>query len=90
MAETFGSTCHGAGRARSRNNARTKLEYQQVLDALKAKGISIRWVLGGTGCRVLEVLGVGWLLYQQVLDALTAKASPPGGWYHYLVRPAWC
>ena len=62
------STCHGAGRARSRNNSRNKLEYkarsgvlscwctpqatpltafrcfnhQEVLDALKAKGISIR------------------------------------------------
>ncbi|PRW56077.1 tRNA-splicing ligase-like protein [Chlorella sorokiniana] len=42
MEETFGSTCHGAGRARSRNNSRNKLDYQQVLDALKAKGISIR------------------------------------------------
>jgi len=42
MDETFGSTCHGAGRARSRNNARNCLDYQQVLDKLKAKGISIR------------------------------------------------
>jgi tRNA-splicing ligase RtcB len=58
------STCHGAGRARSRNNSRNKLEYQarsgaclgsmhfaltfdapvvqEVLDALKTKGIAIR------------------------------------------------
>lgn len=42
MAETFGSTCHGAGRARSRNAARNKLDYQQVLDTLKTKGIAIR------------------------------------------------
>lgn len=42
MEETFGSTCHGAGRARSRNNSRHKLEYTDVLDALKTKGISIR------------------------------------------------
>lgn len=42
MAETFGSTCHGAGRARSRNNSRNKLDYQTVLDNLKTKGISIR------------------------------------------------
>ena len=42
MRETFGSTCHGAGRARSRNNARNKLDYQDVLDKLKTKGISIR------------------------------------------------
>lgn len=44
MEETFGSTCHGAGRACSRNNSRNNLQYQQVLDALKTKGISIRWV----------------------------------------------
>jgi tRNA-splicing ligase RtcB len=42
MKETFGSTCHGAGRARSRNNSRNKLDYQEVLDALKTKGIAIR------------------------------------------------
>eukprot|EP01025_Chloroclados_australasicus_P046696 TRINITY_DN5153_c0_g2_i2.p1 TRINITY_DN5153_c0_g2~~TRINITY_DN5153_c0_g2_i2.p1 ORF type:complete len:527 (+),score=62.11 TRINITY_DN5153_c0_g2_i2:58-1581(+) len=42
MQETFGSTCHGAGRARSRNNSRNNLDYQDVLDALNTKGISIR------------------------------------------------
>ena len=42
MHDTFGSTCHGAGRARSRNNSRNKLDYQEVLDALKTKGIAIR------------------------------------------------
>lgn len=34
--------CACAGRARSRNNSRHKLDYQQVLDNLKAKGIAIR------------------------------------------------
>ena len=42
MAETFGSTCHGAGRAQSRNKSRNKLGYEQVLEALKTRGISIR------------------------------------------------
>jgi len=42
MEETFGSTCHGAGRAKSRNNSRNKLDYQDVLDNLKTKGIAIR------------------------------------------------
>jgi len=42
MAETFGSTCHGAGRAQSRNKSRNKLNYQQVLDNLADAGISIR------------------------------------------------
>lgn len=42
MRETFGSTCHGAGRAQSRASARRTLDYQTVLNNLKAKGISIR------------------------------------------------
>ena len=42
MEETFGSTCHGAGRARSRNNSRNKLDYTEVLEKLKTKGIAIR------------------------------------------------
>lgn len=42
MEETFGSTCHGAGRAQSRNKSRQSLSYQQVLDNLAARGISIR------------------------------------------------
>ena len=42
MKETFGSTCHGAGRALSRNQSRKKLNHQEVLDKLKENGISIR------------------------------------------------
>lgn len=42
MDATFGSTCHGAGRALSRNAARNRLDYSAVLDALKTKGIAIR------------------------------------------------
>jgi len=42
MQETFGSTCHGAGRACSRNKSRRGLGYQEVLEELAQKGISIR------------------------------------------------
>ncbi|GHP03998.1 hypothetical protein PPROV_000275200 [Pycnococcus provasolii] len=42
MATTFGSTCHGAGRARSRSSSRAKLDYTDVLANLRTKGISIR------------------------------------------------
>jgi tRNA-splicing ligase RtcB len=42
MMETFGSTCHGAGRSMSRANSRRELTDKDVLDALAAKGISIR------------------------------------------------
>ncbi|TKR93373.1 hypothetical protein L596_007844 [Steinernema carpocapsae] len=42
MAETFGTTCHGAGRAMSRAASRRTIGFEQVLDNLKEKGISIR------------------------------------------------
>eukprot|EP01138_Halocafeteria_seosinensis_P000196 gb/GECG01000202.1/.p1 GENE.gb/GECG01000202.1/~~gb/GECG01000202.1/.p1 ORF type:complete len:525 (+),score=58.95 gb/GECG01000202.1/:1-1575(+) len=42
MKETFGSTCHGAGRASSRAKSRRSLDYKEVLEHLQEKGISIR------------------------------------------------
>ncbi|XP_054168428.1 RNA-splicing ligase RtcB homolog [Oppia nitens] len=42
MRETFGTTCHGAGRALSRAKSRRNLDYTQVLEDLANKGISIR------------------------------------------------
>ncbi|CAH8535480.1 unnamed protein product [Schistosoma guineensis] len=42
MTETFGSTCHGAGRALSRAKSRRNLDYTDVLAQLQEKGISIR------------------------------------------------
>ncbi len=42
MSETFGSTCHGAGRSLSRNASRKRLDHKQVLKHLKEHNISIR------------------------------------------------
>ncbi|XP_041458541.1 RNA-splicing ligase RtcB homolog [Lytechinus variegatus] len=42
MNTTFGTTCHGAGRAWSRAKSRRNLDYQQVLRNLSDMGISIR------------------------------------------------
>uniref|UniRef100_A0A0G4IET4 RNA-splicing ligase RtcB homolog n=1 Tax=Chromera velia CCMP2878 TaxID=1169474 RepID=A0A0G4IET4_9ALVE len=42
MMETFGSTCHGAGRAKSRNKSRNDLDYETVLTKLYEMGISVR------------------------------------------------
>ncbi len=42
MKETFGSTCHGAGRVRSRSAAKRELRAQDVADELTAKGIAFR------------------------------------------------
>lgn len=42
MKETFGSTCHGAGRTQSRKAAKRQLRGSEVLKELAAKGIVIR------------------------------------------------
>jgi tRNA-splicing ligase RtcB len=42
MAETFGSTCHGAGRMQSRAAAKRHLRGRDVLEALAARGIIVR------------------------------------------------
>lgn len=42
MEETFGSTCHGAGRALSRSAAMRELRSSEVLKLLSAKGITVK------------------------------------------------
>uniref|UniRef100_A0A674B836 RNA-splicing ligase RtcB homolog n=1 Tax=Salmo trutta TaxID=8032 RepID=A0A674B836_SALTR len=42
MTETFGTTCHGAGRALSRAKSRRNIDFQDVLDKLADQGIAIR------------------------------------------------
>ncbi len=42
MQETFGSTCHGAGRLQSRAAAKKHVRGQQVLFELQSRGITVR------------------------------------------------
>lgn len=42
MAETFGSTCHGAGRAMSRHAAKRDTTAEELIYQLKEKGILVR------------------------------------------------
>jgi tRNA-splicing ligase RtcB len=42
MKETWGSTCHGAGRLRSRAAAKRELRGETVLRDLESKGITVR------------------------------------------------
>lgn len=42
MEETFGSSCHGAGRAKSRHAAKKEMTAEQLVKDLKAKGIVVR------------------------------------------------
>lgn len=42
LTETFGSTCHGAGRALSRAKSRRNIDYMDILEQMKTKNIAIR------------------------------------------------
>ena len=42
MEETFGSTCHGAGRVQSRTAAKKHLNGRAVLESLQSRGITVR------------------------------------------------
>lgn len=42
LTETFGSTCHGAGRALSRAKSRRNIDYLDILEQMKTKNIAIR------------------------------------------------
>jgi tRNA-splicing ligase RtcB (3'-phosphate/5'-hydroxy nucleic acid ligase) len=43
MAETFGSTCHGAGRVMSRKAAKKKSKGRSIQRELEDRGIFVRW-----------------------------------------------
>ncbi|MBI1805318.1 MAG: RtcB family protein [Ignavibacteriae bacterium] len=42
MKETFGSSCHGAGRAKSRTQAKRETTAEQLITEMKEKGILVR------------------------------------------------
>ncbi|MBI5031314.1 MAG: RtcB family protein [Chloroflexi bacterium] len=42
MAQTFGSTCHGAGRVMSRSKAKKQVRGEQLREELNARGIIVR------------------------------------------------
>jgi tRNA-splicing ligase RtcB len=42
MAQSFGSTCHGAGRVMSRSRAKKEIRGEELRDELKGRGIAVR------------------------------------------------
>ncbi len=42
MEQTFGTTCHGAGRRQSRTAARKSMSSRELLDQLAARGVTVR------------------------------------------------
>ena len=64
MEETFGTCCHGAGRLKSRHEAKRTVEYHQLLKELEAKGIVV--MATGHGTMVEEAPSV----YKDVNDVV--------------------
>src|SRR2546429_4431118 len=42
MEQTFGTTCHGAGRRQSRTAAKKSLSNKDLLNQLNARGVTVR------------------------------------------------
>ena len=83
MAETFGSTCHGAGRLQSRGAARRSLRGVDIAKELAAKGITVKT---GNMASLAEEASQAYKDVSQVVEVThqagisrkVAKASPLG------------
>jgi tRNA-splicing ligase RtcB len=81
--ETFGHTCHGAGRIKSRNQAKKTINYNELIKELESKGISIRAASKAT---ILEeapqayknVLNVVDIVHNANISKKVAKLRPIG------------
>ncbi len=71
MKETFGSTCHGAGRIQSRTAAKRSLRGADVLKALAAKGITAKT---GSISSLAEEASEAYKNIDEVID-VTQKAG---------------
>lgn len=83
MTETFGSTCHGAGRVQSRSAAKRSLRGADVAERLAGKGITVR---AGSMASLAEeaseaykdVATVVEVTHRAGISRLVAKARPIG------------
>ncbi|HEX2520572.1 MAG TPA: RtcB family protein, partial [Terriglobia bacterium] len=67
MKETFGSCCHGAGRAKSRTQAKRETTPEQLLQELKGKGILVK---GQTRAGLTEEKPDAYKDVSQVVDVV--------------------
>ncbi|MCC7355528.1 MAG: RtcB family protein, partial [Anaerolineae bacterium] len=69
MAQTFGSTCHGAGRAMSRAAAKKQVRGEQLRRDLEAEGIEVR---AGSMAGLAEEAPVDYKDVLRVVDVVHA------------------
>ena len=79
--ETFGSTCHGAGRVLSRHAAKKKARHQDVIGDLAARGILLRAAGRGTVSEEIseaykDVLDVVNVVQQAGIGKIVARLRP--------------
>ena len=83
MRETFGSTCHSAGRVKSRAAAKRMLRGSEMLKSLDARGITVRaGSLSGLAEEALEaykdVTSVVGVAHSTGISRIVAKTKPIG------------
>jgi tRNA-splicing ligase RtcB len=83
MAETFGSTCHGAGRLQSRGAAKRSLRGVDVANELRARGITVKTdnmasLAEEASQAYKDVTQVVEVTHQAGLSRKVAMASPIG------------
>ncbi len=83
MKETFGSTCHGAGRLKSRAAAKRMLSGREVLESLEARGITvqtgnIRDLAEEASEAYKDVTSVVEVTRQTGISRIVAKTKPIG------------
>ena len=68
MDNTFGSTCHGAGRSMSRTQAKKNLDYKQLRAELDAYGVVVR---AGSAKGLLEEAPAAYKNIESVIDVVS-------------------
>jgi tRNA-splicing ligase RtcB len=69
MRESFGSTCHGAGRQMSRRKAKDLVDYQQLRRTMREAGIEVR---AGSAKGLAEEAPQAYKAVDQVVDVVAA------------------
>ena len=83
MKESFGSTCHGAGRLKSRMAAKRELKGESVLEELESRGIivrtgSIRGLAEEASQAYKDVAEVVSVVHNSGISRIVARARPIG------------
>jgi tRNA-splicing ligase RtcB len=69
MSETFGSTCHGAGRLMSRHKAKQTIDYNRLRQQLHDMGIEVR---AASAKGLIEEAPAAYKDVEQVVDVMAA------------------